>query len=260
MNETNGSSPLLSGGIYKVFLILLLLFSLYLGFSIVAPFIHTLIFSTVLAVLFSPVFAWVLNFCKGRRALASLLTVGIIVFCLLLPMTFLVVALIGQGVESPGVAQRLGGRGGPTRRTSAPTCSTNICSCCTGSCRSCALTSSTFRPVLSSIQAVRPDHARVRHRSGQQCGQIGPPFPAHGLHPVLFPARRRQDGGLHQASLPAASRAGGFHHRFLQARGARRAYGLPAGGRAPGNRGRRGAVDSGHPGLFLGGPWLRWPR
>jgi len=100
MSDMNESSPLLSGGIYKVFLILLLLFSLYLGFSIVEPFIHTLIFSTVLAVLFTPVFAWALDICKGRRTYASLLTVGIIVFCLLLPMTFLVMALIGQGVES----------------------------------------------------------------------------------------------------------------------------------------------------------------
>jgi len=100
MGDTNGSSPLLSGGIYKVFLMLLLLFSLYLGFSIVEPFVHTLIFSTVLAVLFSPVFNWVFDLCKGRRTLASALTVAIIVFCLLIPMTFLVMALISQGVES----------------------------------------------------------------------------------------------------------------------------------------------------------------
>jgi predicted PurR-regulated permease PerM len=100
MSGLNGSSPLLSGGIYKVFLILLLLFALYLGFSIVEPFLHTLIFSTVLAVLFSPVFTWVLAAVGGRRYLASLITVTIIVFCLLLPMTFLVMALISQGVES----------------------------------------------------------------------------------------------------------------------------------------------------------------
>ncbi len=100
MSDLNDSSPLLSGGIYKVFLILLLFFSLYLGFSIVEPFIHTLIFSTVLAVLFTPVFQWALGICKGRRAPASILTVSIIVFCLLLPMTFLIMALISQGVES----------------------------------------------------------------------------------------------------------------------------------------------------------------
>jgi predicted PurR-regulated permease PerM len=99
-DSMNGSSPLLEGGIYKVFLILLLLFSLYLGFSIVEPFVHTLIFSTVLAVLFSSVFNWALCIVKGRRSLASLITVGIIVFCLLLPMIFLVMALISQGVES----------------------------------------------------------------------------------------------------------------------------------------------------------------
>lgn len=98
----SGQNPptLLSGGIYKVFLILLLLFSLYLGFAIVEPFIHTLIFSTVLAVLFSPVFNRALDWFKGRRAPASIFTVSVVVFCLVLPMTFLFVALISQGVES----------------------------------------------------------------------------------------------------------------------------------------------------------------
>lgn len=100
MSDSNGPISMLPGGIYKVFLILLFMFSLYLGFSLIEPFVHTLIFSTVLAVLFSPVFHWALGVTKGRRALASTLTVAIIVFCLLLPMTFLVIALISQGVES----------------------------------------------------------------------------------------------------------------------------------------------------------------
>lgn len=83
-----------------MFLIVLLVFSLYLGFSIIEPFIHTIIFSTVIAVLFTPVFTWALDLCKGRRNVASVMTVGIIVFLLLLPMTFLTMALISQGVES----------------------------------------------------------------------------------------------------------------------------------------------------------------
>ncbi len=100
MNGSNGSNVLLSGGIYKVFLILLLLFSLYLGFSIVEPFMHTMIFSTVIAVLFSPVYNWALEVTGRRPSMASFMTVCIIVFCLLLPMTFLLLALISQGVES----------------------------------------------------------------------------------------------------------------------------------------------------------------
>jgi predicted PurR-regulated permease PerM len=100
MSDFDGPTPLINGGIYKVFLILLLLFSLYLGFSLVEPFMHTMIFSTVLAVLFTPVFNWVLKLCNGRRTWASALTVGIIIFALLLPMAFLFMALISQGVES----------------------------------------------------------------------------------------------------------------------------------------------------------------
>nr|WP_321257544.1 AI-2E family transporter [uncultured Pseudodesulfovibrio sp.] len=100
MSDKKKSVPLLDGGIYKVFFLLLFSLSLYLGFSLIAPFLHTLIFSTVLAVLFAPVFVWALKVCKGRRNLASVMTVSIIVFALILPMAFLFMALIGQGVES----------------------------------------------------------------------------------------------------------------------------------------------------------------
>lgn len=100
MNQKKPVNPLLDGGIYKMFLLLLFLLSLYLGFSLIAPFIHTMIFSTVLAVLFSPVFNWALGAFNGKRSVASAVTVSIIVFALLLPMTFLLMALINQGVES----------------------------------------------------------------------------------------------------------------------------------------------------------------
>ncbi|MBG0791851.1 MAG: AI-2E family transporter [Desulfovibrionaceae bacterium] len=100
MYDKKPVNPLLDGGIYKVFLILLLLFSLYLGFSLIEPFIHTMIISSVLAVLFSPVYTWALKLFDGKRTPASVLTVSIIVFALLLPMAFLLMALINQGVES----------------------------------------------------------------------------------------------------------------------------------------------------------------
>jgi len=110
--DTNGTPPFFTGGIYKAFLIVLLLFSLYLGFSIVEPFIHTLIFATVLAVLFSPVNAWAQKRFGGHRAVASLFTVAVIVFCLLLPMSFLLMALIGQGVQSLGALNAWVAKGG----------------------------------------------------------------------------------------------------------------------------------------------------
>ncbi|NDV19028.1 AI-2E family transporter [Pseudodesulfovibrio sp. JC047] len=100
MSTNKNPVPLLDGGIYKVFFLLLFSLSLYLGFSLIAPFLHTLLFSTVLAVLFAPVFVWALRICKGQRTLASVMTVSIIVFALILPMAFLFMALIGQGVES----------------------------------------------------------------------------------------------------------------------------------------------------------------
>lgn len=90
----------MTSNIYKVFFLFMLFFALYLAYSIVAPFLHTLIFSTVLAVLFWPVHTHSLRLCHGRRNVASLLTVSLIIFCLVIPLSFLMVALIGQGVQS----------------------------------------------------------------------------------------------------------------------------------------------------------------
>lgn len=90
----------LPGKIYTYFLIVLLLLAFYLFYQIVAPFLHTLILSTVLAVIFAPVFRRALEFCKGKRNLAAFITVALMVFLILLPTAFVLLALVEQGVQS----------------------------------------------------------------------------------------------------------------------------------------------------------------
>lgn len=94
------SKTLLPGNIYTYCLAVLLLLALYLFYQIVAPFLHTIIISMVLAVIFSPVFLRVLDMSKGRRNVAAFITVLLIVFVILLPTAFVLLALVEQGVES----------------------------------------------------------------------------------------------------------------------------------------------------------------
>ena len=77
-----------------------LVFALVLGFVLIEPFLHTLIISSALAIIFSPVYNKLDNALKGRSALAAGLTVVIIVFALILPLAFLVWGLVTQGMES----------------------------------------------------------------------------------------------------------------------------------------------------------------
>ncbi len=96
----------LPGNIYTYFLAVLLLLALYLFYQIIAPFLHTILIAMVLAVIFSPVFLRAMDLCKGRRNLAAMMTVGLIVFVILLPLAFVLVALVEQGAQSlKGISQ-----------------------------------------------------------------------------------------------------------------------------------------------------------
>lgn len=89
-----------SGKFYTIFLAVLLVLALYLLYLIVDPFLHTIVISMMLAVLFAPVFRWWLSKCNNRRNFASALTVGTIVFLIVLPAAFVLLSLVEQGVDS----------------------------------------------------------------------------------------------------------------------------------------------------------------
>ena len=95
-----GPSKFIGSNIYSYFLILLLFFALYLAYEVVAPFLNTLIFSSVLAVIFYPLFRKLEEIFQGRTALAAIATVAIIAFAFVLPACIFVFGLIDQGVQS----------------------------------------------------------------------------------------------------------------------------------------------------------------
>ncbi len=85
---------------YRFFLLVLLFFSLYLVFGIVKPFLHTLVFSILLASLFSPLHARFLKGVGGRKNVAAGLTVALVTFVIALPSIFFASSLVAQGIDS----------------------------------------------------------------------------------------------------------------------------------------------------------------
>lgn len=98
-NDPNSPQPL-PLNVHALFLLLFLVFALYLAYSMLSPFLHTLILSTVMAVIFQPVQARLLTLCKGRRTLAAALTTLVIVVALVIPLTFFFLGLANQGVQA----------------------------------------------------------------------------------------------------------------------------------------------------------------
>ncbi|XPV77213.1 MAG: AI-2E family transporter [Desulfovibrio sp.] len=95
-----GPTKFIGSNIYSYFLILLLFFALYLAYEVVEPFLNTLIFSTVLAVIFYPLFRKIETLLDGRTAIAAILTVVIIAFAFVLPACIFIFGLIDQGVQN----------------------------------------------------------------------------------------------------------------------------------------------------------------
>jgi predicted PurR-regulated permease PerM len=89
-----------SNQIYSFFLIAILVFTLYLGFLVLSPFLHTIIFAAILTALFYPVYRFFVRKIKDRECLASLTVLFIIFFGVFIPLFLFISGLVGQGIDS----------------------------------------------------------------------------------------------------------------------------------------------------------------
>jgi predicted PurR-regulated permease PerM len=85
---------------HRPFLLVVVVFSLYLTYMILQPFLHTVVLAIVLASLFHPLQLRLARVFRGRRGLAALLTLFVIVFAIVLPLVFFLSTLVAQGVLS----------------------------------------------------------------------------------------------------------------------------------------------------------------
>lgn len=94
------ASPHHTNKIFAYFMLFFLVVAFLFGFVLVEPFMHTIILSAVLAIIFSPVNARLYARLGERGNLAAGLTSILVVVLILLPTAFLVWGLITEGMHS----------------------------------------------------------------------------------------------------------------------------------------------------------------
>lgn len=82
----------------KVFLLLLSVVTIGFGW-ILAPYAGAIFWGVILAILFAPVYRWLLRKTRGRAGLASVLTLLLIVVIVILPLSLISVSLVNQAAS-----------------------------------------------------------------------------------------------------------------------------------------------------------------
>ncbi len=93
--------PLASWSMGTLFLIALLVASIYLAYLVLSEYLNTIILAIVLSLMFAPVHRWIQGrIGLHRRTLAALCSCTIIVFLFIVPLFFITGSLINQGIDS----------------------------------------------------------------------------------------------------------------------------------------------------------------
>lgn len=82
-----------------IFFFVLLFIVSYLAFAIIWPYLTPLFLAVVLAVLFAPIYRRLLRWFRGRKAVASLLTVTVVLLVILIPVIFLGILMFQEAVN-----------------------------------------------------------------------------------------------------------------------------------------------------------------
>lgn len=83
----------------RPFLLVILVYALYLAFTILRPFLSTIIFATILAALSQSVHQWLLRKLNGRKNVAAFTTVLLLSLVIILPLFFVGTAMVSQGLD-----------------------------------------------------------------------------------------------------------------------------------------------------------------
>lgn len=83
---------------YFLFFLMILVFT---GcYKIISPYIHTIIMAAILSIIFTPVHSRIENFTKGRKNLAAFFSCVLITLVVVIPIIFMLLAIIQQGANS----------------------------------------------------------------------------------------------------------------------------------------------------------------
>lgn len=85
---------------HRPFLLVLLIFSLYLAYLTLRPFLETIIFAVVFASLLYPLQVRLVSLYRGKKNLAALTVVFVLTFLIALPIFLFISALVNQGLDT----------------------------------------------------------------------------------------------------------------------------------------------------------------
>lgn len=81
-------------------LLFLLCIVLYACYALLKPYLNTIILAMILALVFGPIHLKVQKFLKGRKNLAALISCLLLTLVVVIPLVFVLIALINQGIRS----------------------------------------------------------------------------------------------------------------------------------------------------------------
>ncbi len=85
--------------IQTIFFVIISAFLLWLSFLVFKPYLGVIFLASVLAVAFYPLYKKILEKINNHKNLASLITVIIIIFCIIIPVVFLSTRLISESID-----------------------------------------------------------------------------------------------------------------------------------------------------------------
>lgn len=83
----------------QYFLFFLMFISLFACYLLIKPYIHSIILATILSLFVYPLYRQILQLCGNRRSLAAFITSALLTLVVLIPLGFVMMALIQQGVQ-----------------------------------------------------------------------------------------------------------------------------------------------------------------
>ncbi|MEW5803060.1 MAG: AI-2E family transporter [bacterium] len=82
------------------FLLLLLAASMYLAFSLVRVYIHSLILAVLLASALYPVHEWIKRCLRGKKNLSAFASCLLVILLIVLPLVLILIGMVNQGIRS----------------------------------------------------------------------------------------------------------------------------------------------------------------
>lgn len=98
--ESRSPQPLYQFNLSHIFLFILLVLSIFACYKLLRPYLHAIILALILSIILHPLNQKIKQWVRGRKNLAAILSCVLLTLVVVLPLTFMIVALIQQGIQS----------------------------------------------------------------------------------------------------------------------------------------------------------------